>query len=63
VGLQDNLLSTNQQMAQALNGYALNYKFETYEGDHTNKIAERVEMKVLPFFSENLNFVEPQGRR
>jgi hypothetical protein len=63
VGLQDNLLSTNRQMAEALNGYGLNYKFETYEGDHSNRIAERVEMKVLPFFSENLNFAGPQRRQ
>jgi hypothetical protein len=63
VGLQDNLLSTNKQMAQVLNGYGLDYKFETYEGDHTNRIAERVETKVLPFFSEKLNFVGPQRRR
>jgi enterochelin esterase-like enzyme len=62
VGLQDNLLSTNQQMAQTLNAYGLNYKFETYEGDHTNRIADRVEMKLLPFFSQNLNFAAPKRR-
>jgi len=29
---------------------------KTYEGDHTNRIAERIETKVLPFFSQNLSF-------
>jgi hypothetical protein len=60
VGLQDNLVTTNRQFAQTLNGYGLNYKFETYEGDHNNRIPERVEIKLLPFFSENLNFTAPK---
>jgi hypothetical protein len=28
---------------------------ETYEGDHTNRVIERIEMKVL-FFSNSLSF-------
>jgi len=62
VGLQDTLLATNKQLQEALVRYGVNYKFETYEGDHTNRIAERIEMKVLPFFSEYLNFVAPSRR-
>jgi hypothetical protein len=30
--------------------------FELYEGDHTNRIAARLETKVLPFFSKQLDF-------
>ena len=30
--------------------------FETYEGDHVNHIADRVEQKVLPYFSQHLSF-------
>jgi len=33
--------------------------FETYEGNHTNKIPERIETKVLPFFSKNLASKKP----
>ena len=29
---------------------------ETYEGNHTNKVAERYETRVLPFFSRELVF-------
>jgi hypothetical protein len=29
---------------------------ETCEGDHTNKIPERIETRALPFFSTNLAF-------
>jgi S-formylglutathione hydrolase len=56
VGLQDTLLATNEQLAKRLEAYGLPIKFETYEGDHVNHIADRVEQKVLPYFSEQLSF-------
>ena len=28
--------------------------YEEYDGDHTNKVGERIERNVLPFFSKNL---------
>ncbi len=56
VGLQDTLLATNEQLAKRLEAYGLALKFETYEGDHVNHIADRVEQKVLPYFSEHLSF-------
>jgi S-formylglutathione hydrolase len=55
-GLQDTLVTTNKQLEQVLINFGLAYKFETYEGDHTNRIPERMETKVLPFFSQNLSF-------
>jgi S-formylglutathione hydrolase len=57
VGLQDTLLATNKQLEEALVKSGVAYKFETYEGDHTNRIAQRIETKVFPFFSETLSFV------
>jgi hypothetical protein len=30
------------------------HSFEEYDGDHTNKVRERIEVHVLPFFSKNL---------
>ncbi len=56
VGLQDTLLATNEQLAKRLEAYGLPVAFETYEGDHVNHIADRVEQKVLPYFSEHLSF-------
>lgn len=32
------------------------HTFEEYEGDHSNKIPERVETRMLPFFSRTLEF-------
>jgi S-formylglutathione hydrolase len=62
VGLQDTLLTLNKELHDALTRFGIAYKFETYEGDHTSKIAERMETKVFPFFSENLSFVPPKKR-
>jgi S-formylglutathione hydrolase FrmB len=56
VGLQDTLLASNQQLAKHLEAYGLPLAFETYEGDHVNHIADRVEQKVLPYFSQHLSF-------
>ena len=56
VGLQDPLLVSNRAMEDLLTRSSVPHSFETYEGDHLNKVAERVETKVLPFFSKNLTF-------
>jgi enterochelin esterase-like enzyme len=54
VGLQDPLLASNQQLHEALTRLHVPHYYEEYEGDHTNKVRERIERNVLPFFSKNL---------
>jgi len=56
VGLQDGLVGSNRQLDQVLTDYGIDHSFTTYEGDHTNRVAERFEGAVLPFFSEHLRF-------
>jgi len=56
VGLQDTLLSTNREVDESLTRMGVPHTFETYEGDHGNHIKDRWELKVLPFFSNNLSF-------
>jgi hypothetical protein len=34
--------------------YSVEHTFETYEGDHVNRIGQRFEERVLPFFSRHL---------
>jgi hypothetical protein len=58
VGLQDGLAAANKQMDQILTDFGVTHTFETYEGDHTNRVVERIEQKVLPFFSTQLSFRE-----
>ncbi|MGH7618985.1 MAG: alpha/beta hydrolase [Gemmatimonadaceae bacterium] len=58
VGMSDQLVSPASQMAMdtALTRAGVRHTFETYEGDHTNRIAERVATRLLPFFSRTLDF-------
>jgi hypothetical protein len=37
-----------------LNDYGIAHTAEVYEGDHTNRVAERLEKNVLPFFGKHL---------
>ena len=39
----------------------LAHTFETYEGDHSSRIPQRLEEKVLPFFSQQLSFETTSG--
>jgi S-formylglutathione hydrolase len=56
VGTRDGLLASNKELEQAMTRFGVGHTYEEYDGDHTNRIAERIEMKVLPFFSDNLSF-------
>jgi enterochelin esterase-like enzyme len=56
VGLQDGLIGANRELSEILTAYGIEHTFETYEGDHTNKVSERYGQHVLPFFSEVLDF-------
>ena len=54
VGDKDGLAASNRQLSEVLTQYDIRNTFELYEGDHTNRIAARMETKVLPFFSSHL---------
>lgn len=53
------ITETTAQLHRVLEGYGLTHQYEGYEGDHVNRIAERIEKKVLPFFSAKLSFAKP----
>ena len=54
VGDKDPFVTTNRQLADALARVGAHPTLEVYDGDHGNRIRERFETKVLPFFSERL---------
>jgi hypothetical protein len=56
IGLQDTLITSNRVLVDALTTFGVAHTFETYEGDHGNRIPQRLEEKVLPFFSNTLSF-------
>jgi S-formylglutathione hydrolase FrmB len=54
-GDQDTLIaSTTRALDLMLTSYGLPHAFEIYAGNHVNHIADRVEQRVLRFFSMNL---------
>ena len=59
VGTHDQLVAPSELAAvdSALTLFGIVHHFETYDGDHTNRIGERMTTKVLPFFSRVLDFM------
>ena len=56
VGLQDTLLNSIREMDASLTRLQIPHTFETYEGDHSNHLKDRIELKVGPFFTQHLSF-------
>lgn len=56
-GLQDRGISgATKRLHELLESYGIPHLYESYEGDHLNRIAERIRTKAMPFFSEHLKF-------
>ncbi len=56
-GAQDQgIAATVKTLDEKLNTLGVAHTFEIYEGTHTSRIAERLELKTLPFFSKELSF-------
>lgn len=64
VGTSDQLVSVASLAAidSALTAAGVRHTFETYDGDHTNHIALRLATRVLPFFSQTLDFGDATRR-
>jgi S-formylglutathione hydrolase len=58
VGTKDSLVGneTTQILDRILNAYEIPHTYETYDGDHVNRIGLRLEKNVIPFFGRNLAF-------
>jgi hypothetical protein len=54
VGTKDTLLASNRLLHEGMTRLKIAHSYEEYDGDHTNRIRERIERNVLPFFSKSL---------
>jgi S-formylglutathione hydrolase len=54
IGTKDSLLASNRQLHEAMTRLRIAHYYEEYDGDHTDKVRERIERNVLPFFAKNL---------
>ncbi len=60
VGDRDSLVTDTRRLHEALQAQGIASTFEVYPGDHTNRLAFRMQDHVLPFFGRHLSF--SQGR-
>jgi enterochelin esterase-like enzyme len=56
VGDQDGLRADTGKLHDALDAYGIAHTFEVYPGNHTNKLGDRFQNHVLPFFGRSLCF-------
>lgn len=63
VGTQDILMTSNRAFADRLRGYNIPHTFETYDGGHNDRVDQRLEQYLLPFFSKHLSFEEDRLAR
>jgi enterochelin esterase-like enzyme len=54
VGTKDTLIGGNAAMDKALTDNGVRHTYQTYDGDHVNRVQQRFETQVLPFFAEQL---------
>jgi S-formylglutathione hydrolase len=54
IGTDDWLLDGNREFSSELTDRGVPHVFEEYDGDHGNRLVERAETHVLPWFSETL---------
>jgi S-formylglutathione hydrolase FrmB len=50
------IVDTVRTFDRILSDYGIAHTTEVYEGDHVNRIEQRLETKVLPFFGQRLEF-------
>jgi len=55
IGDKDFLLEGNRAFLAELDRFGVKYDFELYEGDHGNRIGERIRTEVMPFFGAHLD--------
>jgi S-formylglutathione hydrolase len=57
------IAATVRTLGDVLTMYGVEHTAEVYEGNHTNRVAERIETKVMPFFSQKLAFERVRSSR
>jgi S-formylglutathione hydrolase FrmB len=61
-GIEDEFIHipiATPNFSRTLAEHRIPHSFEVYSGDHRNRIRERMETRVLPFFAKTLDFSQP----
>src|SRR5512139_1401083 len=56
IGTADRLITGNIALHEMMQRLGIAHEYLTYDGDHTNRIPERFEKQVLPYFARQLAF-------
>jgi S-formylglutathione hydrolase FrmB len=56
IGTADRLITGNIALHETMQRLGIAHDYVTYDGDHTNRIPDRFEKQVLPFFAKQLEF-------
>ena len=59
---EENIQISNRQFSEQLKRGKIEHTFEVFEGGHFDKVAERIETRILPFFSQKLVFQASAGK-
>jgi S-formylglutathione hydrolase len=55
VGKNDRFIATTvETLHKVFDDYGVAHQYEVYDGDHVNRVAEQLRLKVLPFFARSL---------
>ena len=60
--MDEPIATTVRTMHGILDVYGVAHTFEIYEGNHVNRISERMARQVLPFFAANLAIAQSARR-
>jgi S-formylglutathione hydrolase FrmB len=58
IGTTDGLYRTNKELDGMLTSFGVAHTYDEYDGDHVNRVAERIEKHMLSFFSTQLSFTK-----
>jgi S-formylglutathione hydrolase FrmB len=61
IGTKDNLYRSNKQLDETLTAFGVTHGYDEYDGDHTNRVRQRIEQNTLPFFTQQLSFEQKKG--
>ncbi|MCH7887404.1 MAG: hypothetical protein IIA58_05530 [Candidatus Marinimicrobia bacterium] len=62
LGSADRYVNSNKRFSVKLKERNIDHQFEVYDGDHLNRIHNRITKSVLPFFSANLTIAENESK-
>jgi len=54
IGSGDPMIASNRQLHEGLGRLKIAHYYEEYDGDHANRLSDRIERNLLPFFSKVL---------